>query len=782
MSNKLFEILDKASLSAQIVSMDVYAPRLAASAQPGQFLIVVPNETGERIPLTICDYDRAKGTIRIVFQVIGNSTQKMANFQIGDCFHDVVGPLGQASDFVKEPLEEVKKRHILFVAGSVAAAPVYPQVRWMKEHGIDCDVIIGARSASLMVLEKEMREVAGNLYLCTDDGSLGFNGRVTDLMKDLIDRQGKKYDEVICIGPMIMMKFVTLMTKAYNIPTIVSLNSLMVDGTGMCGACRVSIGGKTKFTCVDGPEFNAFEVDFDEAMRRQGMYKQYEIARNTDEHHCNLAAAVEGSLAERAASSTAANTTTAAPTAEPQTTPGEKPKTRVPVREQDPKVRNRNFEEVCLGYSKEEAMAEASRCLQCKKPGCMTQCPVSIHIPDFIHQIVSGDFAAAAKVIALDSALPAVCGRVCPQETQCEGKCVLGVKGEPVAIGKLERFVADYTRQHGLDTPAMPAEVKKQKVAVIGSGPAGLTCAGDLAKLGYKVSVFEALHKSGGVLVYGIPEFRLPKAIVAHEIENLKKLGVTFENDVIIGKTVSIDHLMKEEGFDAVFIGSGAGLPKFMHIEGENLNGVVSANELLTRSNLMKAYRKDHDTPVFIGKKVAVVGGGNVAMDAARTAKRLGSEVYIVYRRSESEMPARREEVHHAHEEGIHFLELTNPVEIIGNEQGWVTGMKCIKMALGEPDASGRRSPVEVPGSEYVLEVDEVVMSLGTSPNPMLSSNTPGLETNKHGCLVADEQGTTTRKGVFAGGDAVSGAATVILAMGAARKAAKAIDEYLRSK
>ncbi len=770
---KLFEILDKAQLSAQIVSMDVYAPRLAASAQPGQFLIVVPSETGERIPLTVCDYDRAKGTIRIVFQVIGGSTQKMAAFNVGECFHDVVGPLGQPSEFVKEPLEEVKKRNILFVAGSVAAAPVYPQVRWMKEHGIACDVIIGARSASLMVLEKEMREVAGNLYLCTDDGTLGFNGRVTDLMKDLIDNQGKKYDEVICIGPMIMMKFVTMMTKAYNIPTIVSLNSLMVDGTGMCGACRVTIGGKTKFTCVDGPEFDAFQVDFDEAMRRQGMYRQYEIAKNTDEHRCNLAAAVEGSLAERAK---------ATPGPDAVRPPVEKPKTRVPVREQDPEVRSHNFEEVCLGYTVEEAMAEASRCLQCKKPGCVTQCPVSIHIPEFIHQVALGDFAAAAKVIARDSALPAVCGRVCPQETQCEGKCVLGVKGQPIAIGKLERFVADYTREHGLDTPEQPAEKKKQKVAVIGSGPAGLTCAGDLAKMGYAVSVFEALHKSGGVLVYGIPEFRLPKAIVAHEIENLKKLGVVFENDVIIGKTVDIDHLMKTEGFDAVFIGSGAGLPKFMHIPGENLNGVVSANELLTRSNLMKAYRDDHDTPVFIGKKVAIVGGGNVAMDAARTSKRLGSDVYIVYRRSEAEMPARKEEVHHAHEEGIHFLELTNPVEIIGNEQGWVTGMKCIKMELGEPDASGRRSPVEVPGSEYILEVDEVVMSLGTSPNPLISSNTPGLDTDKRGCLVADEHGTTTRQGVFAGGDAVSGAATVILAMGAARKAAKAIDEYLRSK
>lgn len=770
MEPKLFEILDKEQLSAQIVSMNVYAPRLAMAAQPGQFLIVVPDEKGERIPLTICNYERGKGIVKIVFQVLGSSTQKMADFKVGECFADVVGPLGQASEFVKEPLENVKKQSILFIAGSVAAAPVYPQVKWMKDNKIDCDVIIGARSASLMVLEKEMREVAKNLYLCTDDGTLGFNGRVTDLMKDLIDNKGKKYDLVICIGPMPMMKFVSIMTKSYGIKTVVSLNSLMVDGTGMCGACRVTIGGKTKFTCVDGPEFDASEVDFDEAMRRQGMYKQYEIAKNTEEHKCNLANAVEESLAQRNVD-TKANAGADAI---------EKPKNRVPVKEQNPLVRNKNFNEVCLGYSVEDARAEALRCLQCKKPGCVTQCPVSIHIPEFIHQVAVGDFAEAARIISMDSALPAVCGRVCPQESQCEGKCVLGIKGEAVAIGKLERFVADYTRENGLDTPIKPAS-KNKKIAVIGSGPAGLTCAGDLAKLGYSVTVFEALHKSGGVLVYGIPEFRLPKAIVAHEIDNLKKLGVKFENNVIIGKTVSIDHLMKEEGFDAVFIGSGAGLPKFMHIPGENLNGVVSANELLTRSNLMKAYKEDYDTPVFIGKKVAVVGGGNVAMDAARTSKRLGSDVYLIYRRTEAEMPARKEEVHHAHEEEINFLELTNPIEIIGNEQGWVTGIRCVKMELGEADASGRRSPVEIPNSEYVIDVDEVVMSLGTSPNPMISTHTPGLQTDKRGCLVADaETGETSREGVFAGGDAVSGAATVILAMGAARKAAKAIDEYLK--
>ncbi|MEG2238789.1 MAG: NADPH-dependent glutamate synthase, partial [Bacteroidales bacterium] len=684
---KLFEILDKERLAPQIVSMNLYAPRLAESAQPGQFLIVIPDEKGERIPLTICDYDRKKGSVRIVFQTLGATTLKMAAFNPGQCFCDVVGPLGQASEFVHEDMDVLKKRNILFVAGSVAAAPVYPQVRWMKEHGINCDVIIGAREAGLIVLEQEMRDVAGELFLCTDDGSRGFHGRVPDLMKDLIDRQGHKYDEVICIGPMIMMKFVSLMTKEYGIPTIVSLNSLMVDGTGMCGACRVTIGGKTKFTCVDGPEFDAHQVDFEEAMRRQGMYRQYEIAKDTPEHKCNLTSAVASSkLAEEKSA--------------PKVEVKEKPKHRIPVKEQDPVIRSGNFEEVCLGYDEADAIAEASRCLHCKNPGCVTQCPVSIHIPEFIAEVAKGNFLEAARIIALDSALPAVCGRVCPQEIQCEGKCILGVKGEAVAIGKLERFVADYSRNHKFDL-STEVVAKKQKVAVIGSGPAGLTCAGDLAKMGYKVTVFEALHRAGGVLVYGIPEFRLPKSIVAYEVENLRKLGVSFETDVIIGKTVTIDHLMKDEKFDAVFIGSGAGLPKFMNIPGENLNGVVSANELLTRSNLMKAYLKEYDTPVYIGKKAAIVGGGNVAMDAARMSKRMGSEVYIVYRRTENEMPARKEEVHHAHEEGINFLELTNPLEIIADEKGWVKGMKCIKMELGQADASGRRSPVEIPGSEF---------------------------------------------------------------------------------
>lgn len=454
---------------------------------------------------------------------------------------------------------------------------------------------------------------------------------------------------------------------------------------------------------------------------------------------------------------------------------------KVPVREQDPKVRAANFEEVCYGYNLEEAMEEAARCLKCKNARCMGGCPVSIDIPGFIQEVEAGNVEEAAKIIARSSALPAVCGRVCPQESQCEGKCIRGIKGEPVSIGKLERFVADWSREHGF-VPEVPEKANGKKVAVIGSGPAGLTCAGDLAKLGYEVTIFEALHEPGGVLLYGIPEFRLPKdTVVKTEIENVKKLGVKIETNVVIGKSVTIDELMEEEGFQAVFIGSGAGLPMFMGIPGENANGVFSANEYLTRSNLMKAFRDDYDTPIAQSRKVAVVGGGNVAMDAARTALRLGAEVHIVYRRSEAELPARAEEIHHAKEEGVIFDLLCNPVEILADEQGWVNGMKCIRMELGEPDASGRRRPVEIPGSEFVIDVDTVIMSLGTSPNPLISSTTDGLETNRRKCIVAEESnGKTSKPGVFAGGDAVTGAATVILAMGAGKKAAKAIDKYLR--
>ena len=455
---------------------------------------------------------------------------------------------------------------------------------------------------------------------------------------------------------------------------------------------------------------------------------------------------------------------------------------RVPVREQDPKIRAANFEEVCYGYDAAEAQLEATRCLNCKNPRCVAACPVNVSIPEFISHVAQGDFSAAATVIARDSSLPAICGRVCPQETQCEGSCILGVKSEPVTIGKLERFVADWSRDNGgVKVEAAPSV--GHKVAVVGSGPAGLACASDLAKLGYEVTIFEALHRPGGVLEYGIPEFRLPKdKVVAAEINAVKALGVRIETNVVVGRTVTVDSLLDQEGFSAVFIGSGAGLPKFMGIPGENYNGVFSANEFLTRNNLMKAYRDDYMTPIHAGKKVVVVGGGNVAMDAARTALRLGADTTIVYRRTENELPARREEVHHAKEEGVQFAMLTNPVEVLADERGWVRAIKCIRMELGDPDESGRRSPVPVVGSEFEIETETVIMSLGTSPNPLIARTTAGLETTRRGCLVADESGTTTREGVFAGGDAVTGAATVILAMGAGRKAAAAIHEYINSK
>ncbi len=456
---------------------------------------------------------------------------------------------------------------------------------------------------------------------------------------------------------------------------------------------------------------------------------------------------------------------------------------RVPVREQDPKVRATNFEEVCYGYSAEEAALEASRCLNCGRPRCVEKCPVHIDIPGFIHHLTEGDLAGAAATIHADSSLPSVCGRVCPQESQCEGSCVLGIKSEPVAIGKLERFVGDWAIEHADELPEPQITPNGKSVAIVGSGPAGLACASDLARAGYKVKIFEALHKVGGVLVYGIPEFRLPKdRIVAKEVDAVRRLGVEIEPDVIIGRTMTVDDLLDREGFDAVFVGSGAGLPRFMGIPGENLNGVYSANEFLTRANLMKAYDDEYDTPIYSGRRVVVVGGGNVAMDAVRTAKRLGAEAVIVYRRSEAELPARVEEVHHAKQEGIEFRMLTNPTEILGDDKGWVKGINCVRMELGEPDESGRRSPVKVEGSDFTIDCDVVIMALGTSPNPLIKSTTKGLDTNRKGCIVADEEGHTTREGVFAGGDAVTGAATVILAMGAGRRAAKAIDEYLASK
>ena len=532
----------------------------------------------------------------------------------------------------------------------------------------------------------------------------------------------------------------------------------------MCGACRVKVGDKTKFACVDGPEFDGHLIDWNSAMKRQSQYKSADSVRKIEPHVCNFEYDIEAQNHEIET--------------------GEAIKqdrfTAVPVRNQDPEVRSHNFEEVCYGYNEEEARREANRCLQCKNPKCRQGCPVNIDIPGFIKEIASGNFEQSAKVLALYTALPAVCGRVCPQETQCEAQCVLKARGNSVSIGKLERFTADKSREEKYKLFDKPRQ-NGHKVAVIGAGPAGLTCAGDLAKMGYEVTIFEALHLAGGVLVYGIPEFRLPDSVVESEIENLKALGVNIENDVVIGRTITVDEIL-EQGYEAVFIGSGAGLPTFMGIEGENLNGVYSANEFLTRNNLMRSFDKDFDTPLNVGNKVAVIGGGNVAMDAARVARRLGAEVSIVYRRTEAELPARVEEVHHAQEEGIKFEMLTAPVEILGDEDGWVRGMKMVRNELGEPDASGRRRPVKIEGSDFEEEFETVIMALGTSPNPLISHTTNHLDVNKWGCIVADETGQTSREGIFAGGDAVTGAATVILAMGAGKTAAESIDKYIREK
>ncbi len=749
----MYEIISKRLLNSnEIYRMEIHAPWISLSGQPGQFVIVIPHEQGERIPLTISDIVYQRQSVVIVFQVVGETTRQLAAMNEGDDLYTIVGPLGKPSELIGEHASGELKR-LLFVAGGVGIAPVFPQVKWAFRQGIPTDVIIGARSKDLLFYEDELRAVCHNLHIMTDDGTYGEQGLVTAKV-DQLCQSGIEYSHCVAIGPLPMMKFVSLTTKKYNLPTIVSLNCMMVDGTGMCGACRVRVGDEVKFCCVDGPEFDGHLVDFDEAARKlkDPDQRRYRIATAESGHHCNLTPAVENAVAEA--------------------------KQRQKPREQAPKVRACNFDEVSFGLTERQALLEANRCLQCKKPRCVEACPVGINIPLFIQNIKDENFNQAYVTISMDSALPAVCGRVCPQETQCEGSCVMGVKGEPIAIGALERFVADNHRAHSKPQPqCYPAG---QKVAVVGSGPSGLTCAGDLAKKGYQVTVFEALHHAGGVLVYGIPEFRLPKQrVVEPEIDNLRRLGVEIRTNVIIGKSITIDQLFKDMEYDAVYIASGAGLPKFMGIPGETLIGVISANELLTRTNLMHGYDEKYDTPIYLGKKVTVVGGGNVAMDAARTALRLGSEVTVVYRRGQEDMPARREEVHHAMEEGVQFLFQTAPVEVLGNEDGTVRALRCVKMEMGEPDAKGRRNFRPIEGSEVDIEADTVVAALGTSPNPLIRTTTPGLECEPWGGIKTDEQGQTSRRYIFAGGDAVSGAATVILAMGAGRKAARAIMETL---
>lgn len=749
----MYEIISKRLLNShEIYRMEIHAPWISLSGKPGQFVIVIPHENGERIPLTISDIVYQRQSVVIVFQVVGETTRQLAAMNEGDDLYTIVGPLGRPSELI-EKHEKGELKRLLFVAGGVGIAPVFPQVKWAFRHGIPTDVIIGARSKDLLFYEDELRAVCHNLHIMTDDGSYGEQGLVTAKVDELCTK-GVEYSHCVAIGPLPMMKFVSLTTKKYNLSTIVSLNCMMVDGTGMCGACRVRVGDEVKFCCVDGPEFDGHLVDFDEAARKLKTpdARRYRIATSESGHQCNLAPAVEAAVAEA--------------------------KQRQKPREQDPAVRAHNFDEVSFGLTEHQALVEASRCLQCKKPRCVEACPVGINIPQFIQNIKEENFNQAYITISHDSALPAVCGRVCPQETQCEGSCVMGVKNEPIAIGALERFVADNHRAQA--KPQSQCYPAGRKVAVIGSGPSGLTCAGDLAKHGYQVTVFEALHHAGGVLVYGIPEFRLPKQkVVEPEIENLRRLGVEIRTNVIIGKSITIDQLFSEMEYDAVYIASGAGLPKFMGVKGETLIGVVSANELLTRTNLMHGYDEHYDTPIYLGRKVIVVGGGNVAMDAARTALRLGSEVTVVYRRGQEDMPARREEVHHAMEEGVQFMFQTAPVEILGNEDGTARALRCVKMEMGEPDAKGRRSFKQIEGSETDVEADTIVAALGTSPNPLIRTSTPGLECEPWGGIKADENGQTSRKYIFAGGDAVSGAATVILAMGAGRKAAAAIIQAL---
>ena len=743
--HQLNEILRKEHLAPGIALFEVYTPLIARTVLAGQFVVVRADDYAERIPLTVADRHLENGTITLIVQIVGLSTRKMERFQVGDAFLDIIGPLGR-------PTEVRKAGTVVCIGGGVGVAPVYPITKAFREAGNRIISIIGARNKEMIILEKEMRAASDELFVTTDDGTAGRHGFVTDELRRIIAAQ-VPIDLVAAVGPGIMMKAVCDLTRKSGIPTIVSLNSLMVDGTGMCGSCRITVGDQTKFVCVDGPEFDGHRVDFQELLKRSEMYKREEHRAMWD-HECRLSAA-EKML--------------------------EKANKREAMPKQDPKLRVQNFNEVALGYTRDRALREASRCLACKKSPCVAGCPVDIDIPGFIALMRQGDFIGAIHKIKEKNSLPAICGRVCPQEVQCEASCVLSKKGQPVAIGRLERFAADYELQQGdVRVPKTPSPTGK-KVAVIGAGPAGLTAASDLIQMGHGVTVFEALHRSGGVLVYGIPEFRLPKWIVQRESEYIAKLGAEIRVSQVVGKSFSIDDLLRN-GYDAVFIGTGAGLPHFMKIPGENLNGVYSANEFLTRVNLMKAYLfPEFHTPVHYGRRIAVVGGGNVAMDSARTSLRLGAEnVYLIYRRAREQMPARDEEIENAFEEGVQPRLLTTPTRILGNERGWVKGIECLEMELGEPDESGRRRPIPKKGSEHVIDVDMVIMAIGQGPNPLLTSTTPDLELTKTGNIVAEEAtGKTSKKGVFAGGDIVTGAATVILAMGAGKKAAQAIDAYL---
>ena len=764
------KILSKTYFSEKVVKLEVEAPLIAKTRKPGNFVIVRVGEKGERMPLTIADANLERGSITLVVQVMGVSSRKLCALEVGDYITDLVGPLGK-------PTHIEKVGTVLACGGGVGVAPLLPIVRAFKEAGNRVVSVIAGRNKDLVILEDEIRASSDEVIIMTDDGSYGKKGLITEGMEEVIKRE--KVDLAVTIGPAIMMKFCEKLTRKYDIPTVASLNALMVDGTGMCGACRVTVGGKTRFTCVDGPEFDAHLIDFDEILSRLGGFKDTEVAKLHDvevkqedaEHSHGVSDRNEPWRQELRQKVAGKERTSIERVHMPETAPEER-------------IKSQRIE-VNQGLTADMAMREATRCMDCVTPTCMEGCPVGIDIPGFVKNIERGEFLQAAAVLKRTSALPAVCGRVCPQEKQCESKCfyLQKLKKPSVAIGYLERFASDFERESGHITVPEVAHANGIKVAVIGSGPSGLSCAGDLAKLGYDVTVFEALHEIGGVLKYGIPEFRLPNSVVDVEIENLKKIGVKFVTNFIVGMTDSVEDL-KAEGFKAFYVASGAGLPRFMNIPGENHNGILSSNEYLTRVNLMGADSEDSDTPVYRGKNVVVVGGGNTAMDSVRTAKRLGAErAMIVYRRSEEEMPARLEEVKHAKEEGCEFITLTNPVEYIADERGRVKQVRVQKMALGEPDASGRRSPVPVEGSEYTIDADVVVVAVGVSPNPIVPNSVKGLEISRKGTIVVnDETMQSNLSEFFAGGDIVRGGATVILAMGDGRRAAKHIDEMFKAK
>lgn len=762
------KIISKEHFSEKVFKLVIEAPLIAKSRKAGHFVIVRVGEKGERMPLTIAEADPVKGTITLVVQKVGLSSTRLCELNEGDYITDVVGPLGKATH-----IENFGT--VVCAGGGVGVAPMLPIVQALKAAGNKVITVLAGRSKDLIILENEMRASSDEVIIMTDDGSYGKKGLVTEGIEEVIKRE--KVDKCFAIGPAIMMKFVCLLTKKYEIPTDVSLNTIMVDGTGMCGACRITVGGKTRFVCVDGPEFDGHQVDFDEMLKRMGAFKdiEREEIHKLDDEHVHTACEAEKSADDRTA-----------PWRE-ELRKSMKPKERtliprVQMNELEPEYRSHSRkEEVNLGLNEEQALTEAKRCLDCANPSCMEGCPVGINIPAFIKNIERGEFLEAARVLKKTSALPAVCGRVCPQEKQCESKCIhLKMGHEAVAIGYLERFAADYERESGQISIPQVAEKNGIKVAVVGSGPAGLSFAGDMAKMGYEVTVFEALHKIGGVLKYGIPEFRLPNKIVDVEIENLSKMGVEFVKDCIIGKTIGVEDL-EAQGYKGIFVASGAGLPNFMNIPGENSINIMSSNEYLTRVNLMDAASEDSDTPVTFGKRVAVIGGGNTAMDSVRTARRLGAEkAMIIYRRSEAEMPARLEEVKHAKEEGVEFLTLHNPIEYIADENGRVKQVVLQKMELGEPDASGRRSPVAIPGAIETIDIDMAIVSVGVSPNPIVPESIKGLELGRKGTIAVNENMQSSIPTIYAGGDIVRGGATVILAMGDGRRAAAAMDKQLR--